>query len=280
MPKIVYSSRPQIKNLNQLFENMWGDLCQSVGLAWRLALRDINAQYRQAALGFLWILFTPLIDASIWIFLNLSGAILVRDTGVPYPIYVLVGTMFWSFFTESISMPLSQFESAKPILAKLNFPKEALILAGIYKTTLNACIRMVITVIVITLLGAQLKWSILLVLFGGISLILVGTMLGLLISPIGLLYTDTSRATNLVVRVLIYTTPTLFPIPEAGIGRVIIMNNPLTPLIVTPRDWMLGLSAEFVSEFVLVTVIGFFMLLFFWLVFRISFPVLAERLSA
>jgi len=40
--------------------------------------------------------------------------------------------------------PLQQTNAAKPMLAKINFPREALVISGIYQTSFNAGIKLVV----------------------------------------------------------------------------------------------------------------------------------------
>jgi hypothetical protein len=37
-----------------------------------------------------------------WVYLNASGIVKVTNTGMPYPVYVLTGTMLWQMFTEAL----------------------------------------------------------------------------------------------------------------------------------------------------------------------------------
>ncbi|MDZ4184574.1 MAG: hypothetical protein U1D97_06300, partial [Desulfuromonadales bacterium] len=95
------------------------DLSDARELAWRLAVRDISAQYRQAFLGFLWAFILPLANTLAWIFLNNAGVVKIADTVLPYPVYVFTGTMLWAIFMDALNAPLQQAIAAKPMLAKL-----------------------------------------------------------------------------------------------------------------------------------------------------------------
>ncbi|AGA35478.1 ABC-2 type transporter-like protein [Thioalkalivibrio nitratireducens DSM 14787] len=59
---------------------MFRDIWRGRGVAWRLAVRDISAQYRQTALGLMWALILPLANTAVWIFLNGSGIVQVSVT--------------------------------------------------------------------------------------------------------------------------------------------------------------------------------------------------------
>ena len=56
------------------------DLWAGRELAWRLAVRDISAQYRQSVLGVLWALINPLTTTAVWLFLSTSRLVQVAAT--------------------------------------------------------------------------------------------------------------------------------------------------------------------------------------------------------
>ena len=92
----VYTPGSALRQPSRLVVDMCHDIWRGRGLAWRLAVRDISAQYRQAALGVLWALILPLANTAVWIFLNGSGIVQVSETPLPYAVYVFTGTMLWA----------------------------------------------------------------------------------------------------------------------------------------------------------------------------------------
>jgi len=140
----IYTPESQIRHPGHLLHDMLRDLFAGRELAWRLAIRDISAQYRQTALGLLWAFILPLAHTLTWIFLSSSGIVTIRDTALPYPVYVFTGTMIWAIFIDAVNAPLQQTNAAKQMLAKINFPREALIISGIYQTLFNGAIRIIL----------------------------------------------------------------------------------------------------------------------------------------
>lgn len=279
-PVTVYLPDSALRNPGQLMRGMFQDLLASRELAWRLAVRDISAQYRQTALGLLWAFILPLANTGVWLFLSSSGIISVSDTGVPYPVYVFAGTMLWSIFLDAANAPLQQTVAAKPILAKINFPREALIISGIYQTLFNAGIKVAVLIPAIFLLGVQPDWSLAWFPLGIFSLILTGTVLGLLTTPVGLLYGDIGKSLPLIMQFLMYLSPVVFAIPASGLPAVILQANPLTPLIQTTRDWLTGIPPEFLAYFIVVNLVVTILFFVMWVVYRAAMPILIERMSA
>ena len=89
---------------------MVADLRASRELAWRLLVRNISAQYRQTLLGYVWAFLPPIVTTLVWVFLNAQKIFDVGETGVPYPVYVLTGTILWQVFVDAMNSPLRQVD--------------------------------------------------------------------------------------------------------------------------------------------------------------------------
>ncbi|MCM4161409.1 ABC transporter permease [Antarcticibacterium flavum] len=253
------------------------DIYSSRFLARQLAERDIKAQYRQSYLGIIWAFITPLVTSAVWIFLTLSGTIQVTETGIPYPLFVFSGTLVWSIIIAAINSPAQNTNGARGIMNKINFPKEALILSGLYKLLFNSSIKILLLMAFIFLFGIGFHWSLLLLPFAIFGLLLFGTTIGLFITPIGMLYNDVGKIISMGLNFIMYITPVVYAIPKEGIMREVMQINPLTPLIVTTRDLLTGSYPNFLIYYL--AVIAFCIPLFFTgLVFyRISIPIIVER---
>src|SRR5690554_2925015 len=231
----VYQKESNLR-VGKLLKESLVDINKSRFLAFQLAKRDISAQYRQSYLGILWAFITPLATAFVWIFLNSSGTVRVTDTGIPYPVYAFAGTLLWSIISESINSPIQSTTGAKSILSKINFPKEALIMSGILKLLFNTSVKVLLLLIFIFAFGVGFHWSLLLfplAIFGGVFF---GTTVGLLITPLGMLYKDVGKLITFGLQFLMYATPVVYAIPKSGVMKTVMEWNPLTPIILTARD--------------------------------------------
>lgn len=276
----IYTNQSSLLHPILMVKEMFEDLYKGRELAKQLALRDIKAQYRQTVLGLLWAFILPLANTAVWLFIKKSGIVTVQPTALPYPVYVFTGTILWAIFMDSVNAPLQQTTSAKIMLAKINFPRESLIISGIFQTLFNAVIKIFILVISLVLMGSMPGWGIVFLPFSIISLVLAGTALGLLITPIGMLYTDIGKGLPLLMQFFMYLTPVVFPMPSNGWAASVFHYNPLTPLILTARDLITGFSPEQFGSFVIVNVAMLVLLFLMWIVYRSAMPILIERMSA
>lgn len=276
----LYTPESSLRNPAKMLREMFGDLLAGRELAWQLAQRDIKAQYRQTAFGLLWAFILPLANSLAWLFIQASGIVTLQATQVPYPVYVFSGTILWAIFMEAVNAPLQQTNAAKPMLAKINFPREALVLSGVYQTLFNAGIKLAVLLVALLVMGVVPGWGLLLFPLAVLSLILAGTALGLLVTPVGMLYTDIGKGLPLLLQFLMYLTPVVFPMPSSGWAATVFQLNPLTPLILTARDLLTGFAPNYLAAFLSVNAVMLILLALVWVVYRAAMPILIERMSA
>ena len=114
---------------------------------------------------------------------------------------------------------------------------------------------------------------------GMVSVALTGFMVGLLLTPIGLLYGDVQQSLPIAATFLMLLTPVLYPVPASGLAATITALNPLTPLVTTTRDWLTTGSSAHLAAFVLVSTATAILLLLGWVAYRVALPHLIARLG-
>lgn len=118
LPIVVYTPESKLRSPVTMAKEMWKDLLASRELAWRLMVRDINAQYRQSLLGIFWAFLPPLATALVFVILNSRKIINIGETDIPYPAFVMFGTVLWQVFVDSLNAPLKVVTASKPMLSK------------------------------------------------------------------------------------------------------------------------------------------------------------------
>jgi lipopolysaccharide transport system permease protein len=280
LPEVVYSPESQMRRPGQLLRSMAHDLRASRELAWRLFVRDFNAQYRQSALGYVWAVIPAIATTAIWVFLNDQNIINVAKPDVPYPLYVLLGTVLWATFRESLLNPLRQVSASKGMLSKINFPREALLLAGFGHVFVNLAINLVLLTVLFIWYRAPLQPLMLLAPFGILAIIAFGTMVGVMLVPLGVLYTDVGRALEVGLMFWFYLTPVVYPPPTSFPASILTKLNPVSPLIGTTRELMTTGQVSSPAGFGAVTGTTLVLLLLGWVIYRVAMPHMIERMQA
>jgi len=280
LQRIVYTPESQLRHPLKLLRSMMYDLFASRELAWRLFIRDINAMYRQTILGYVWAFLPPIVITLTFVYLNSQAIFQVGDTVIPYPAYVMSGTVLWQVFIDALNSPIKLVSSSKSILSKVNFPREALILAGVGEVLFNFLIRLILLVVVFILFNVHVQASACFAFFGVIILIAMGLMIGILLVPMAMLYQDIEKGLAVFTGMWLLLTPVAYPPPTHGLAMHLVQLNPVAPLLVGTRDLLtVGTLAQPV-RFLLIAGITFGLLLIGWLIYRLALPHLIQRMNA
>ena len=279
LPVTVYTPASPLRHPARLLSEMFHDLLASRELAWRLFVRDTRAQYRQSVLGYVWAFVPPLVAGLPFIFLNSQGVVGIKGTSIPYPAYAMIGTILWQVFVDALITPLKTVVAAKPMLARINFPREAILLSALGQVIFSFLVRLVLLVGVFVWFRIVPPTTILLVPFGVLSLMIVGFMIGVAATPIGILYTDVPQLIPIIAMFFMFLTPVLYPPAERGIAASLAKWNPLSPLIIVSRDWLTtGYSGHSVAFF-LVSTSALALLFAGWVMYRLALPHVVARIG-
>jgi lipopolysaccharide transport system permease protein len=260
-----------------LFKSVFQGLRKGHDLGFRLFKRDLKASFEGSLFGYFWIIFPPLASAAVWIMLNQQRLIKVTDTGMSYIAFALLGTTFWSIFSESINKPTQRYKSAMSMMVKLNFPREAIAISSLYDLTFNAILKLIVLTFLLSFTDEifSVKWLLLIPLCLGV--IVVGISFGLLISPFGILFSDITRIINLALPFLMYLSPIVYAIqPDSLLGKFQYLN-PITPWVEHAR-WCIGnLTHHGHSMLIIWLVISFLLSLTGLMMLKVALPIIVER---
>jgi lipopolysaccharide transport system permease protein len=214
----IYSADTADRSVASHFSEIFKELPEAHELGYRLFKRNIKALYRQSLLGITWALFPPLVTAAIWIFLRGNNVMSMGETDVPYPVFVLVGTMLWQIFTESMLAPLKAVTTNKSMLIKINIPREGLLLSGIYEVLFNVLIKIILLALIFIVFQQTVTVSVVWVIPGIMSIMLCGFALGLILTPVGMLYTDIQRGVDNCITIFNVSNTGDLPKTDRGDG--------------------------------------------------------------
>lgn len=281
LPEVVYTPESRLRRPWRLFQEMRQDLLASRELAWRLMVRDISAQYRQSFLGIFWA-FTPAIVTAVGLTVANNAKVLnLGQTDLPYPAYVMLSMTLWQTFVESINGPVVGTNQARPMLTKINFPREAIILAQIGQVAFNFCVKLALIIGLFLWFKMPITWSAVLAPVALIHLVLLGTFFGMMLAPLAALYQDFVKGLTLVTGFWLFLTPVIYPPPSSGgFFSLCVQLNPVTPLLVTTRELATTGVLSNPMGFWIVSAVAWVGVLLAWLFYRIALPIVVERLSS
>jgi lipopolysaccharide transport system permease protein len=116
-------------------------------------------------------------------------------------------------------------------------------------------------------------------LVGIVALIVVGFVLGIMLTPIGILFSDVQQALPVFTLFLLFITPVLYAPPTSGVAARVAALNPLTPLVLATRDWLTLGTTVHVLPFLIVSTVALILLFLGWLIYRLALPHLIVRIG-
>jgi len=280
LPVTRHTPESKIRHPLILIKEMFRDLWNSRGLAWRLMVRDISALYRQTILGYFWAVFPPLVTALVLVLLRSSAVMDIKGIDIPYPAYVIMGTVFFQLFVDALNAPLKIVTESKAIFTKINLPGEAFILTGIGQVLFSFGIKVILLIGVFIYYKVYISWTAVLLPIPLLGLLLLGTTFGILLIPVGLLYKDIQSALLIVTQGLVFLTPVAYPPSVGGTLGKLINLNPVTPMLMAAKDLVTNGIPGDLLPFITVFALTIVFLFIGWIIYRLALPIIIERIGA
>ena len=199
LEQTIYSSENNSRNIVSLLKEIWVELHNSRHIIWQIFLRDLKAAYRKSYLGYLWAVIPGVTTTLVWFFLNSQNIINVGETPIPYPLYVMIGSTLWLFFTQAIQSPMNSFTAGSSVFMKLKVSPMAFIMAGFGGLLFDLILKLILLMPVCLYFDVIPPLSSLYMFPVGILGILAfGTGVGILLIPLGSLYNDIIKLVSFV----------------------------------------------------------------------------------
>lgn len=202
--------------------------------------RDLKVRYKQTAIGAGWAIFQPFITMVVFS-IFFGGLAKIPSDGVPYPIFVYVGLIFWQFFSSALSDTSNTLVTNQAIITKVYFPRLILPIASVMTKVVDFFIASII------LVGLMIYYQYLPNLSGLLilPLLLIITFMtavggGLVLAAINVKYRDVRYALPFLIQILLFLTPVIYPASIAGKYSKILALNPMMGVIQNARAALLG----------------------------------------
>lgn len=226
-----------------------------------LTKTDFKLRYQGSVLGYLWALLRPLMMFAI---LYIVFAKLLRFGGdIPhYPVYLLTGTVLWSFFTECSQQGIQAMVGRGDLIRKISFPKYIVTVSTTLTAVINLLINLAVVVIFALINGVTPSFFWLLVLPLAFELYLLALGISFLLGSVNVKYRDIGSIWDVIIQALFYAIPIIYPISMVAetstwAAKVILLNpiaqvvqdirwSLITPATVTTSGFV-GVWAELVA---------------------------------
>lgn len=215
--------------------------------------RDFAAQYKQTLIGPAWAVIQPLLTTVVFsiVFGSLAKLTTADVPGsamkIPAFLFYMTGTIFWAYFSKTVSATSSTFIENAKIMSKVYYPRMVTPISTALSNLISYLIQLalfVILLVIFVIIGSaeiRFSWLILLLPLLILQMMMLAAGVGILVSAFTTKYRDLKMLVGFGLQLWEYFSPIpygLSLIPERLMW--IYMLNPITPIITTMRYAVFG----------------------------------------
>jgi len=222
-------------------------------LLYFLTKRDIKVRYKQTVLGGLWAIIQPAFTMIVFT-LFFGRLAKIPSEGMPYPIFVYVGLLPWTYFANSVAASGNSLVGSANLITKIYFPRLIVPASASLAGLLDFFVAMfVLGVLMIHYSFVPSAIGILLFPFLVALTFLCALGVGLWLSAMNVQYRDIRYAIPFLVQLWMFVSPVIYPVSMVREKyQWLLALNPMGGVIKAyrasilghqPIDWpLLGLS--------------------------------------
>jgi ABC-2 type transport system permease protein len=202
-------------------------------LVYTIALKNIKVKYKNSLLGYMWSLLHPLAYLIIFIFVFSQAFANVER----YPLYALVGLVFWTYFNNSMNQIIQSIINNASIIKTIALPNILFPLSAAFAELVTMLLSLIPFFALMLFFGLQITWHTALI-FPAIIVYAIFTIgIGTFMGTFNVFFRDIGILWNTLSPALFYFTPIAYLsnlIPDKY--QVFVQANPLFHFMTLFRD--------------------------------------------
>ena len=205
-PDLIY--RHKVRHL-QSARALWNHR----DIIYTLAERDFRAQYKQASLGILWAVISPV--ATLLIMIVVFSRVKTFGTeGLPYALFAFVGILCWSFFSSALSAGGQSLLTNKGLMAKTQFPRECFPLETMLVNALNTMLSWIPLALLFVIFGRAPKLTTVWVPLFMVIEVVFAAGIALAVASVIIQMRDLMQILPLITSLGLFATPVIWPLSK------------------------------------------------------------------
>ena len=209
----------------------------------QLVSRDFKNRYKRSVLGVAWSFLNPLLTMCVQ---YVVFSTLFKSDTPNYPVYLLTGILFFNYLNEAVAQGMISITGNASLIKKVFVPKYLFPMSKALSSLINFLLSLLPLLLVMLLTGTNFRWSLLLLPFDLICMVVFVLGMVLLLSTSMTFFQDTQFLWGVFSMIWMYLTPVFYPesiIPEAYIE--LYRLNPMYQFITFARTCIIdGISPE------------------------------------
>lgn len=199
-----------------------------------LVVTDFKLRYQGSVLGVLWSVLKPLFLFAILYIVFDKFLKLGRDIE-HFPVYLLLGVVLWSFFTEATTQGLNSIVSRGDLIRKINFPKYIIVISGTISALINVSISLAVVVIFMVINGVNIELPAILAIPLLLELYIFSLAIAFFLASINVKLRDVGYLWEIFLQAAFYATPILYPLQmvmkQSEFAAKLLLLNPVAQVV-------------------------------------------------
>lgn len=188
-------------------------------------VNNLRRRYRRSVLGFAWSLLNPLLTMVV---MSVVFSLLFHSKPRDFAMFLFTGLLPWMFITESITTGSISIVSSEHYLKKVYIPKMFFPLVAVGTESVNFCLSLISMIALGTFLGMRIGPTALLAPFAILLLTLFNFSASLLLAIGTVYFRDLTHIIKIVLNAAFYLVPILYPLDRIPANfRPLFLLNPL-----------------------------------------------------
>jgi len=199
---------------------------QNRALLSELVRTDFKLRYQGSILGYAWSVLRPLF---LFLILYIVFVKFLKFGGdVPhFPIYLLLGIVLWTFFSEMTSQGLGSIVGRGDLIRKIRIPRWIIVLSASVSAVINLGINLLVVFIFMIFNKVDLLQTSLWLPLILLEIFILGLGISLFLSAAFVKYRDISYIWEVILQAGFYATPILYPltlITNVTYQKILLLN--------------------------------------------------------
>lgn len=219
------------------------ELWQYRELLYFLTWKNVLVRYKQAVLGVLWAVLSPVITMVVFtVLFNRVLGLGSGTDGLPYAVFTFAGLLPWNLFAGSLSSAGSSLVGNANLITKVYFPRLVIPSSAVLGTLPDFLIGFIVLVALMAGYQVAPTWNVVFLPFFVLLALVTALGVSLWLSALYVLYRDVQYIIPFLVQLWFFATPVFYPTSEipSGWASVIYNLNPMTGVVGGFRWALLG----------------------------------------
>lgn len=197
-----------------------------------LTMRDIRIRYKQAAMGFLWAIFMPIVAVLAGVVIKKAMSVV---SGKPMDLEgiltISVKVLPWTFFVSALRFAVQSLIGNSNLVTKIYFPRAVLPFSAILACMFDFGIAISILTLFLCFMNIGASIYLLWLPLIAVCLILFTSGLGILLASANLFFRDVKYIVEVILTFGIFFTPVLYDASMVGSWGKYILLNPMASIL-------------------------------------------------